>query len=181
MNDPPIAVFKEEMAELLAVLEVSLLEMESMPNDGELIAKVFRSLHTIKGSSAMFGLEALSSFTHEVESVFDLVRSGVVQVDRSLINLLLASKDHISCLYESAEGPGKAEFDAGDRLIAAMKGYIPLPEQSNSESKASTVSIYSYLPVLTDYEMSRLRANTGHQWMFSSVPWLRLPEVTLSG
>jgi two-component system chemotaxis sensor kinase CheA len=159
MNDLPTAVFKEEMAELLAVLEASLLEMESMPNDGELIAKVFRALHTIKGSSAMFGLEALSSFTHEVESVFDLVRSGVVQVDRSLINLLLASKDHISCLYESAEGPGKAEFDAGDRLIAAMKGYIPLPDRASSQNKVSTVSIYGYLPVLTDYETSRLRAN----------------------
>ena len=70
------ATFLEEAGELLSELEDALLEMEEAPQDLARVDKVFRSMHTIKGSGAMFGFDAIADFTHEVETVFDLVRNG---------------------------------------------------------------------------------------------------------
>ena len=47
--------YKEEARELLSELEVSLLELEENPEDKELVGRIFRAMHTIKGSGAMFG------------------------------------------------------------------------------------------------------------------------------
>jgi two-component system chemotaxis sensor kinase CheA len=59
--------FREEAFELLGELESSLLELEEDPGNAEVINRVFRAMHTIKGSGAMFGFEDIASFTHEVE------------------------------------------------------------------------------------------------------------------
>ncbi|MFN2355280.1 MAG: Hpt domain-containing protein, partial [Desulfopila sp.] len=65
------AVFLVEATEILEQLEESLLELEDAPDNDELVGSIFRALHTIKGSGAMFGFDRVSSFTHEVETVFD--------------------------------------------------------------------------------------------------------------
>ena len=68
--------FKEEAYELLAELEAALLELEKAPQDQELISRVFRAMHTIKGSSAACEFTDIAAFTHELETFFDLVRKG---------------------------------------------------------------------------------------------------------
>ena len=83
------AVFLIEATEILEQLEESLLELEESPDNTDLVGSVFRALHTIKGSGAMFGFDRVSAFTHEVETVFDEVRSGHMQVSRELIDLTL--------------------------------------------------------------------------------------------
>lgn len=100
MIEHAIAVFLEEAEELLTDLEKSLLELEESPEDMDVVAKVFRSMHTIKGSAAMFGYDAVSSFTHHVETVFDQVRNGEIPVTQELVNLSLAARDHIRGLLE---------------------------------------------------------------------------------
>ena len=92
--------YREEARELLAELETSLLELEQTPQDAELIGRVFRALHTIKGSGAMFGFDQIAGFTHGVENAFDLVRGGKLAVTRELIGLTLAARDHIRNLLE---------------------------------------------------------------------------------
>jgi two-component system chemotaxis sensor kinase CheA len=68
MTEPLKEVYKEEAYELLAWLETSLLALEEAPQDRETIGCVFRALHTIKGSGAMFGFDRIAAFTHEVET-----------------------------------------------------------------------------------------------------------------
>jgi two-component system, chemotaxis family, sensor kinase CheA len=121
MLDQQQQVFKEEAAELLAELETSLLELEESPQDLELVAKVFRAMHTIKGSGAMFGFDAIAAFTHEVETVFDLVRNGAIPVTQELISLSLAARDHIRTLLEA----GEADAAAGSQLVAGFRGLVP--------------------------------------------------------
>ena len=75
--------FKEEALELLEELESALLELEENPQDMGLVGRVFRAMHTIKGSGAMFGFDAVSRFTHHVESAFDMVREGKVAVSQT--------------------------------------------------------------------------------------------------
>ena len=82
MMEEAIATYREEAGELLAELETSLLDLEEVPDDEELINRVFRAMHTIKGSGAMFGFDEIASFTHEVETVFDMVRNGKMTVTK---------------------------------------------------------------------------------------------------
>jgi two-component system chemotaxis sensor kinase CheA len=101
-------LFLEEARELLTKTETSLLELERHPGDRELVNEVFRALHTIKGSGAMFGFAPVSEFTHQVENLFDEVRKGKLAVDAGIIDIGLRAADCINQLL-NGESPGQAQ------------------------------------------------------------------------
>ncbi|MDM8549207.1 chemotaxis protein CheA [Desulfobacterales bacterium HSG2] len=114
-------VYMEEAYELLAELEVSLLELEETPDDAELIGRVFRALHTIKGSGDMAGFNDIADFTHEIETVFDFVRDGKIAVTKELVNLALSARDQIRTMLDESEG-GEAADDFRSRgIIMALR------------------------------------------------------------
>jgi len=90
--------FIEEANELLEKLEEALFYLESYPQDENKIDEVFRVMHTLKGSGAMFGFEELSAFTHDLESVYDRVRTGELPVTKKLIDETFHSIDLITAL-----------------------------------------------------------------------------------
>ncbi|MBN1616899.1 MAG: chemotaxis protein CheA [Spirochaetales bacterium] len=92
--------FREEAFELLGTLESNLLELEERPDDTELLSAVFRVMHTIKGSSAMFGFDRISAFSHEVESILSALRDGKIAVTAELIGNTLVSRDMILEMLE---------------------------------------------------------------------------------
>lgn len=130
MNANRSEAYREEAAELLTLLESSLLELEQRPQDEELVASVFRSLHTIKGSGAMFGFDTIAGFTHEVETVFDLVRDGVVPVTAELIGVTLAARDHIQRLLASTDGEAQRLSDEGAQILERLRqeASVPAPQ-----------------------------------------------------
>lgn len=108
--------FRDEAFELLNSLEESLLELEENPENPEEISAVFRAMHTIKGSAAMFGFDAISTFAHSVENVLDGVRDGKLPVNAELIDLTLKARDHIrASLSEEGEGAG-----SGDAILSGF-------------------------------------------------------------
>lgn len=96
--------FKEEAYELLSELETSLLEWEERPGDQELLQGVFRAMHTIKGSGSMFGFDDIASFAHEVETILDLARDGIITVTSELVDLTLAARDQIKAMVDADDG-----------------------------------------------------------------------------
>lgn len=127
MMEQAIATYRDEAGELLAELETSLLDLEETPGDNDLINRVFRAMHTIKGSGAMFGFDEIATFTHEVETVFDMVRNGKMTVTRRLLDLTLKSRDHISYLLSCQIGE-EVDRSGGDEIIAGLRQLIPVPE-----------------------------------------------------
>lgn len=123
-----IDTYREEATELLAELETSLLELEETPDDIDLIGRVFRAMHTIKGSGAMFGFDAIAKFTHEVETVFDLVRNGKITVTKTLLNLTLRARDHISALLASSNQNEDVDPVESEAIIAGLKLLVPALE-----------------------------------------------------
>lgn len=117
--------FREETLELLSELEGALLELEQQPDDADVIGRVFRALHTVKGSAGMIGFDAISEFTHEVETVFELVRSGGLEVSGELVNLTLAARDMIKGLMDADFGGEAIDPEAADQLVAALRRLIP--------------------------------------------------------
>ena len=116
--------FREEADELLMELEASLLELEAQPGNAELINKVFRAMHTLKGSGAMFGFDDIAVFTHDVESVFDRVRNGEITITKRLLDLTLGSCDHIKWLLETPDAANEAE-NKGPELLAGFRSFLP--------------------------------------------------------
>jgi len=120
-----IAAYREEATELLAELETSLLELEEQPENNDLINRVFRAMHTIKGSGAMFGFDDIARFTHEVETVFDQVRNGKMKVTRTLLDLTLQSRDQISAMLGASAGGPPADEARGEQIISGLKALLP--------------------------------------------------------
>jgi two-component system, chemotaxis family, sensor kinase CheA len=125
MNDDFGQAFKDEARELLGDLEDSLLEMEENPEDMGIVGRVFRAMHTIKGSGSMFGYDDIASFTHNVETVYDLVRSGELPVSKELVNLSLAARDRILVMLESSETGAAVDQGMNERVIAGFRSLMP--------------------------------------------------------
>jgi two-component system chemotaxis sensor kinase CheA len=132
-----VTVFKEEARELLADLEGALMELEQRPDDAELIARAFRSLHTIKGNGAMFGFVELEIFAHELENVFDLLRKGKVSVTRELIDLTLEARDRIQHLLDG--GDDEAERALRDREVAVLHRIAERRKEGGAASAPASV------------------------------------------
>jgi two-component system chemotaxis sensor kinase CheA len=95
--------FFEEAGEHLAVVEEGLLQLEQHPDDMDLLNKIFRSAHSIKGASGMFGFTAVAQFTHKMETLLDLLRNGQKAVSPAITDLLLKSTDCLKTLIESVK------------------------------------------------------------------------------
>jgi two-component system chemotaxis sensor kinase CheA len=137
MIDAHREAFKEEAYELLSELETSLLELEERPDDNEIIGRVFRAMHTIKGSGSMFGFDDIASFTHKIETVYDKVREGIIPVTPELINITLIAKDQIRELLSASPGEAPAELavtiSAFHRLASEGESTTPPTKPSPSD------------------------------------------------
>ncbi len=126
--------FREEARELSAELETSLLALEQSPGDQELVARVFRAMHTIKGSSAMCGFDDIATLAHHAEDLLDRARCGRIEITRNLIDLILSVNDQVRCMVESRSGAAAADAATTAMLIdwlanfdgAARTGEEPL-------------------------------------------------------
>ena len=79
--DDALLLFFDEAREMLQGIEDGLLSLQSNPQDQEIVHSLFRSAHTIKGTSGIFSLDRVVKFTHQVESVLDRVRKGTLTID----------------------------------------------------------------------------------------------------
>lgn len=130
-------IFKEEAYDLLDDIEAALLELRDNPGDSELINRLFRAFHTIKGSGAMFGFKTVSKFTHEVETAIDKIREGSGVVPDALREILLTARDQILTMIE-ADDPDSPEIQETAQLILAQ--LAPAPATKNAAQPAQQAS-----------------------------------------
>jgi two-component system chemotaxis sensor kinase CheA len=136
--------FVEEAHERLAELEATLLDLESDPNNAELVAKAFRAMHTIKGSGAMFGFESVATFTHDLEAVFDEVRNGRLPVTQPLIGLSLECRDLIRRLLAGEEEGCLADRT---RLTEALRAYLPSAGKASPSPPSKKDDLFGNRPI----------------------------------
>lgn len=95
-----VGAFIDEVEEQLQLLEQSILELERNGETPEIIQKIFRVAHTLKGSSAAMGFEKMKLLTHEMENILDRIRNHHLEVTKPLINILFQCLDHLIMLKE---------------------------------------------------------------------------------
>jgi two-component system chemotaxis sensor kinase CheA len=128
--------FREEAREIVVDLEAALLELNENRADMELIGRVFRALHTIKGSGSMFGFEELAAFTHNLETAFDQVRNGKLAINSELIDLTLAALDQIRAMVEeNPEAP--ADRSACSSILSSVRKLAHLEDSVTALQAAS--------------------------------------------
>jgi two-component system chemotaxis sensor kinase CheA len=136
-DNDPAQVFRVEAQELLDQIEQALLDLEKSPGDADLIAQVFRAMHTLKGSGAMFGFDALAGFAHACETAFDRVRKGQVKATPELIASVLAAEDHLRALAEGKDVPGDEGAILLASIEAAMAAGSPVPPAPEPDPEKS--------------------------------------------
>ncbi len=112
--------FFEEAAEHLAVVEEGLLQLEQHPEDLDLLNKIFRSAHSIKGASGMFGFNTVAQFTHKMETLLDLLRNGQKAVTPQVADLLLRSTDCLKTLIDAAKSGAPVDTETVQRLTTEL-------------------------------------------------------------
>ena len=108
--------FFEELSEHLSTIEDGLLNLEQHPGDLDLLNRIFRAAHSIKGNSGMFGFTAVGQFTHKMETLLDQLRNGKLSVTPEIADILLRSTDTLKILIEAARGGPAPDTDTLQQL-----------------------------------------------------------------
>jgi two-component system chemotaxis sensor kinase CheA len=111
--------FLIESEELLQRMDQDMIALESSPKDPELLNRVFRAMHTIKGTSGFLGYEAVVRLSHRAEDVLNTVRRGDVTLGPRVANVLLAARDQIGKMLEDIRQGGLKEYSL-EPLLAEL-------------------------------------------------------------
>ncbi len=114
----------QEANELLENLESSLLSLEDNPNDKSNIEQVFRVMHTLKGNSSMFGLVRIAEFVHDLETIYDKIRQGEMQLSKDILNTTLISFDHLNAIIHDSELEEEVNKENHSKLIGEIHKFI---------------------------------------------------------
>ncbi len=133
--------FLLEAGEILELLNEQLVELESNPEDNDLLNAVFRSFHTIKGGAGFLAINALVDVCHTAENVFDLLRQGKRSVNAELMDVMLAVLDVVNTMFQEineAQDPTPAENELIERLkIFSVPESEAAPAESNVAEEVS--------------------------------------------
>jgi two-component system chemotaxis sensor kinase CheA len=179
MIDKYRQAFDEEARELLTGLESALLELDEKRDDGEVLGRAFRALHTIKGSGAMFGFDQIAGFAHNLEAVFDRLRGGQLSATSDLIALSLAAGDQIKFMLDEAAGNGAADPARTAGIVAELHRLTGMAEPAAAAAPPSPAASGSTAGPAADW---RIRFRPGPDVLLNGTnPLLLIRELRQLG
>ena len=141
--------FLIEAFEMIESLDQDLIELENNPDDLDLLNKIFRVAHTIKGSSGFLNFEKLAHLTHHMEAVLDKARKGELKITPEIMDVILESVDLMKAILEYIRDNGNDTSpdvnieDVTKKLDAISNGNAPLnsegPKEEKTEKKGNIV------------------------------------------
>lgn len=175
--------FVVEAKEHMRGVEECLLQFESEPDNTDLVNKLFRAIHTVKGTAGFLGLRNLADLSHVIETALSKVRDGDICVESSLIDTLLKGVDKVSVMlddvYQSNDMDVANELSALQGMIEPPASEAPPPEpeepsavrawlENNAEFDLDA-SVIESLPKSSDhhyyllkYDFSNISDDDGH-------------------
>ncbi|ROL75152.1 chemotaxis protein CheA [Pseudomonas chlororaphis] len=128
--------FLVEAGEILEQLSEQLVELESRPDDADLLNAIFRGFHTVKGGAGFLQLNELVECCHIAENVFDILRKGERRVDAELMDVVLEALDAVNGMFGQVRE--RTEITAATpELLAAL---ARLAEPAGTEEVAAPVA-----------------------------------------
>lgn len=121
--DPELfAEFASEATESLGDVEELLVALENNPEDLEIVQKIFRPVHSMKGNAAFFNLSQTKTLAHDLENVLDRIRKETLVADKTVIDLILVGVDMLKGMIARVQEnePEVANQDAYDGILATI-------------------------------------------------------------
>ena len=122
--DDLIQEFIAETTESLSELDLDLVKLEQDPGNTDLLGRIFRLMHTIKGTCGFLGLPRLEKVAHAAENLLDLFRSGDMDVTQDRMTLLFQSIDRVRYIVAEIENTGVEPEGDDDDLIAKLEAEV---------------------------------------------------------
>lgn len=161
MEDNILEMFLEDTREHLAGIETDLLDIEEAnPDfDPELVNKVFRTAHSIKGSAGFLALDNIRDLAHKIENVLDLMRCRELQPTSDVIGIVLRCFDRLQDLVDNVQESDSMDISDQVAMLTALV-QSGLPEESKADvTKPANID----LPVgrdlftLSEYDLKQAR------------------------
>ena len=138
--------FLVEAEEILENLDQDLVDLENSPDDKELLNKIFRGMHTLKGGAGFLNLTPIVEIAHRIEDIFNKLRNDEMTLTPEIMDVILEGIDHLKnalqMLKEDEELPDMEEIEPIlQKLDAILKGEsVPAAGQEEQESKDSSTT-----------------------------------------
>ena len=149
--------FLVEAGEILEQLSEQLVELESRPDDADLLNAIFRGFHTVKGGAGFLQLNELVECCHIAENVFDILRKGERRVDSELMDVVLEALDAVNSMF--TEVRERSPITAATPELLAALARLAEPQMAD---EAAPVAEVAQAPVaeesgdITDNEFEQL-------------------------
>ncbi|MDX2330983.1 hybrid sensor histidine kinase/response regulator [Campylobacter hepaticus] len=157
--------FLVEAFELVEQIDHDLVELESNPEDLELLNRIFRVAHTVKGSSSFLNFNVLTKLTHHMEDVLNKARHGELKITPNIMDVVLESIDRMKTLLNCIRDNGNDSAIDMDiepicqRLTAISEGESPSTTDTSNEtvtSEVDTPSPKEETPQQVDVDVNQL-------------------------
>ncbi|TSD75972.1 chemotaxis protein CheA [Pseudomonas sp. KBS0710] len=146
--------FLVEAGEILEQLSEQLVELESRPDDANLLNAIFRGFHTVKGGAGFLQLHELVECCHIAENVFDILRKGERHVDSELMDVILEALDAVNGMF--SEVRERAPITAATPELLAALARLAEPADTAVAPVAAPEPVVEAEPDVTDSEFEQL-------------------------
>ena len=163
--------FLIEAFELIEQIDHDLVELESNPEDLELLNRIFRVAHTVKGSSSFLNFDVLTELTHHMEDVLNKARKGELKITPDIMDVVLESVDMMKGLLESIRDNGSdaaagidiknicvrlTQISEGEAPSAAAEAPAAAPAPEPVKEPEPATPAEEAAPEVSDAELSKL-------------------------
>ncbi|MBJ2216191.1 chemotaxis protein CheA [Pseudomonas sp. MF7453] len=146
--------FLVEAGEILEQLSEQLVELESRPDDANLLNAIFRGFHTVKGGAGFLQLHELVECCHIAENVFDILRKGERHVDSELMDVILEALDAVNGMFSQVRE--RAPITAATPELLAALARLAEPAAAAPVAQAAPEPVVEAEPDVTDSEFEQL-------------------------
>jgi two-component system chemotaxis sensor kinase CheA len=167
-DDETVRIYLEESREHLADIENDLLAIEQRGADidTELVNKVFRAAHSLKGGAAFLGFGNIKELAHKIENVLDLVRAKELVPNPEIVNILLLSFDKLRELVNNVEKSEKTDISEFVVSLAGLTSSTLPKGQKESIVKMRDIRLPGGRSVMQVPEFDLDRASKGGQFVY---------------
>ena len=128
-----LEIFIDESSEHIQTLSDCIMALEQEPDNKDTINEVFRAAHSLKGMAGTMGFKRMQRLTHDMENVFQEVRSDKIKVDSAMIDLLFKCLDAIDSYVENIKATSDEGTDENEAIIKELNDFIQKEESETTE------------------------------------------------
>ncbi|MFJ3076687.1 MULTISPECIES: chemotaxis protein CheA [Pseudomonas] len=148
--------FLVEAGEILEQLSEQLVELESRPDDADLLNAIFRGFHTVKGGAGFLQLNELVECCHIAENVFDILRKGERRVDAELMDVVLEALDTVNSMFGQVRERSEVTAATPELLAALARLAEPAAAGQPAPAPAPVAEAPAAEADITDTEFEQL-------------------------